>query len=329
MDAGVPAEAAVRGHEVGRIPGEEDPAHAVAAGYVGSRPPASQAVDADGELGEARPDPDQLDQPALARIRSRVRGARHGRVPQGVDDEEARAAALVEAEEAAEGRVVDVDHAHRLALELLTEVGREVDRDAVGEHAAPVEGDSQLLTDRAVRAVGGHEVGAAQRHLLSGVHIPRGQPDALVVLVGAHHLVTGQDARAGLQGAGLEDGLEAWLGDEEATARAHLVDPLVEAGDDVGQLAPGQAVHHHDGALGQELPLRLRPDLVLDAGLAEQLERAQVEVRGPRQSRPAPEPLHGQRAHAVLREEHRRRQAHEPSARDQHGRAGRARCALR
>ena len=88
------------------------------------------------------------------------------------------------------------------------------------------------------------------------------------------------DRGPGLLGPSPQDRLEPRLRDEQAPTGAHLLHAGVQAADDVGQLPAGQAVHHHDGALRQELPLGLRLDRLLDAGEPEQLEGAQVEVRG-------------------------------------------------
>ncbi len=116
----------------------------------------------------------RLGSPAPARTNSINRcladvggGIRRGfrillRIADRVHRQEARLAVLVHAEEAAERRVVDVDHAQRLAQQLRREIGVEVDRDAVGEDAAPVEFDVEQLAHLAVGAVGADQVFAAQ-----------------------------------------------------------------------------------------------------------------------------------------------------------------------
>ena len=68
---------------------------------------------------------------------------------------------------------------------------------------------------------------------------------------------------------------------------------------------------------GRNSSLRLPHDLVLDAGLAEQLERAQMKMRGARHRRAAAQPLDRQRGDAVLGEEHRGRQADQPATGDE------------
>jgi hypothetical protein len=174
-------------------------------------------------------------------------------------------------------------YAERLALELRAEIGREVDGDAVGEHASSLERDAQPLAHEAVGPVGGDQVAAAHLPRSTAVDVGRRDGDARVVLVHIDDVVAGQDGSARLLGTGSQDRLEPRLRHEEAPARAHRLHTLVEAADDVGQLPARQVVHHHDGALGQELALRLGFHLVFDAGQAEQLERAEVEVRGPGQ----------------------------------------------
>jgi hypothetical protein len=97
---------------------------------------------------------------------------------------------------------------------------------------------------------------------------------------------------AGRHGLVAQDRLESGLADEQPAARGQLVvDADVEAGDDVGELATGEAVHRHDRALGEELLLRLDLDGLLDPGGPEQLDRADVEVGRPGERRSTPQAL--------------------------------------
>ena len=75
-----------------------------------------------------------------------------------IHDQESGLAILVEPEESAEFRIVDVDDADRLAEHLRREIGLEIDRDAVGENAAAVERDAKQFAHLAVRAVGADEI---------------------------------------------------------------------------------------------------------------------------------------------------------------------------
>ena len=111
------------------------------------------------------------------------------------------------------------------------------------------------------------------------------------VLVEVDQFETFQDGRAGLSGALAQDRLEPRLADEQPPTRADRFDARVETADDVGQLATSQAVHGDDGALRQELLFGGAFDLVLNVGLTEELQRAQVEVRGARHRRATPQTL--------------------------------------
>ena len=68
---------------------------------------------------------------------------------------------------------------------------------------------------------------------------------------------------------------------------------------------------------GQELLFGGAFDLVLDVGLTEQLQRAQVEVRGARHRRATPQTLECDGGDALLGQEHGRRQADQAAASDQ------------
>ena len=139
--------------------------------------------------------------------------------------------------------------------------------------------------------------------------------DALVVLREGDDLAPLDHLGTDRTGTASQDGLEAALGDEQPPAGAQrVVDSDVEPGDDVGELPPREGVHADDGALGKELRLGLRLDLVLDARSPEQLDGPQMEVRGPGQRRSSAQALDDDRRHAVLREEHGGRETDQPSA---------------
>ena len=106
-----------------------------------------------------------------------------------------------------------------------------------------------------MRTVRTDQVPAAQLDVPALRDVPGGDGDAVSVLPGIDHLVTLEHHRARLFGAGRKDGLQPRLRDEQPPAGADLTDALVQAGDDVGQLPAGQAVHHHDGAFWKELSL--------------------------------------------------------------------------
>ena len=143
-------------------------------------------------------------------------------------------------------------------------------------------------------AVGADQVLAPEAALLAAVDVLHGQRDAVGVLIDAHHLVPVEHLGAGGLRASAQDRLEAGLRHEQPPAGAQRVHPLVEARDDVGELAPRQRVHDDERALGLELLERLLAHLLLDAGVAEHLQRAHVEERGARQRRAAAQALHRQ-----------------------------------
>jgi hypothetical protein len=116
-----------------------------------------------------------------------------------------------------------------------------------------------------VRAVGPHEVAGAQPLLDAAVDVPHDHRHTIVVLLDGgdlgpvHHPCPCSGRPAS------QDGLQAGLRDEQTAARAQpVIDPDVQAGDDVRQLPAGERVHAHDRALGNELQLRLALDVLLD-----------------------------------------------------------------
>jgi hypothetical protein len=173
-----------------------------------------------------------------------------------------------------------------------------------------------------VGTVGAEQIPSAQLALLAGLDVLRRQGDAVRVLLDPDRLVAVEHLCAGRFGAAAQDRLETGLGDEQPPAGTERIDALVEARDDVGELLAGERVHDDQRAFRLELLARLLAHLVLDAGRAEHLERAHVEEGGARKLRAAAQTLHCERGDSVLRQEHRGRQADQPTAGDQYGHVG-------
>ena len=237
-----------------------------------------------------------------------------------VDGEEARLAVLGQAEEPAEHGIVDVDDAERLAAHLRPQVGGEVDRDAVGEDPASVDGNAEPVAHRAVGAIGSDQVAGVAGVRGVAVDVAHHHRDTVRILLDVDDLAPLQHPCTGSLGATAQDRLQPGLCHEQTPARTQrVVDTHVEAGDDVGELPPGEAVHADDRTLGEELPFGLSHDLLVDTSRAEQLEGAHVEVRRPRERRPATQAFDDQRRHAVVGEEHRRRQPNQAATGDDDG----------
>ena len=184
----------------------------------------------------------------------------------------------------------------------------------------PSKGMPSDLTHLAVRAVRPDEVASADRPGLAAIDVGDQDLDAVSVLRDTDDLTPLDHLGSRGAGAAPEDRLESALGDEQAAARTErVVDPDVEAGDDVGELAARQGVHADDRALRQELLRRSGLHFLFDACRPEQLDRAQVEVRSARHGRAAPQPLDHERGHAVLGEEHGGREPHEAPTGDHDG----------
>ena len=279
-DPRVPAETAVGRHQVGGIAGQEHPAVVVPLGDVGRRSPAADTVDPHVEVGDAGAHPDQLDEPCLARVPRRVGDVGIGvGIAHRVHGEESRLAILGEPEEPAEHRIVDVDDAQRLATHLRPQVGGEIDRDAVGEDPASVNRNTEHVADCAVGAIGPHQVAgvAGVRGVL--VDVPHHHRHTVPIRRDIDDLVALQHLRAGTLGATAQDRFQPGLGHEQTPTRAQgVVDALVEAGNDVGELAPGEAVHADDRTLGEEFALGLFDDLGVDTSRPEQLQGPHMEV---------------------------------------------------
>jgi hypothetical protein len=133
---------------------------------------------------------------------------------------------------------------------------------------------------------GADQVAASEAAFRAAIDIAHPRGYAVGVLTEPDKLATGAHLRANLFGALAQHALQSGLVDEQAPARRQaVVDPDVEAGDDVRELAPGEIVHRNERALGHEVLLGLETHLVLDAGSAKQFDCPQVEMRSSGQRR--------------------------------------------
>ena len=237
-----------------------------------------------------------------------------------VDDEEAGAAAAVEPEEPAQLGVVDVDDALVAVAQQLGAVGAEVDGDAARELRVAAHADAQPRARRAAVAVGGDDVARAHRARRSR---SRGRAASTVTpsssCSSGDRLGAVADRRAELDRPLAQDRLQHVLVDEDAHGRAEALDALVELLDVGGELAARERLDGDDAARRAVGLQRLRAYPLLEAHLPQHLHRAQLEVSGARMDRRAGVALHRQRRHAVVAEQHRRRQTHQAAADDQDG----------
>ena len=97
---------------MGGVARQEDPPLGEPLGRLGRGPPPGHPVDRDLQVVHPGTGSDELDQPFGAGVGG---GVAVGPVVDGVDHQEAAPEGPIEAEEAAEARVVDVDHAERPA----------------------------------------------------------------------------------------------------------------------------------------------------------------------------------------------------------------------
>ena len=236
-----------------------------------------------------------------------------------VDDEEAVAAAAVDPEEPAQLRVVHVDDALVAVAQQLGAVGAEVDGDAARELRMAAHADAQPRAHRAAIAVRGDDVARAHLALVPGVEVAQRDRRAVVVLIHGDRLGAVADRRAELERALAQQRLQRVLVDEDADGGAEALDALVELLDVGGELAPGERLDRDDAA-GRAVGLqRLRAHPLLEPHLADHLHGAQLEVPRARMDRRARVALHRQRRHAVVAEQHGRRQTHQAAADDQDG----------
>ena len=179
--------------------------------------------------------------------------------------------------------------------------------------------DAQPRAHRAAIAVRGDDVARAHRALVAGVEVAQRDRHAVVVLLDGDRLGAVADRRAELERALAQQRLERVLVDEDADGRAEALDALVELLDVGGELASGERLDRDDAARRAVGLQRLRAHALLEPHLADHLHRAQLEVARARMDRRARVALHRQRRHAVVAEQHRRRQTHQAAADDQDG----------
>ena len=234
-----------------------------------------------------------------------------------VDDEEAVAAAAVDPEEPAQLRVVHVDDALVAVAQQLGAVGAEVDGDAARELRMAAHADAQPRARRAAIAVRGDDVARAHLALVPGVEVAQRDRRAVVVLIDGDRLGAVADRRAELERALAQNRLERVLVDEDADGGAEALDALVELLDVGGELASRERLDRDDAARRAVGLQRLRAHPLLEPHLADHLHRAQLEVSRARMDRRARVALHRQRRHAVVAEQHGRRQTHQAAADDQ------------
>ena len=177
--------------------------------------------------------------------------------------------------------------------------------------------DAQPRAHRAAIAVRGDDVARAHLALVPGVEVAQRDRRAVVVLIHGDRLGAVADRRAELERALAQQRLERVLVDEDADGGAEALDALVELLDVGGELAPRERLDRDDAARRAVGLQRLRAHPLLEPHLADHLHRAQLEVARARMDRRARVALHRQRRHAVVAEQHGRRQTHQAPADDQ------------
>ncbi len=236
-----------------------------------------------------------------------------------VDDEEAGATAAVEAEEPAQLRVVHVDDALVAVTQQLAAVGAEVDGDASRELRVAAHADAQPLAHRAATSVRGDDVACAHRALGPGVEVAQRRRHAVRVLIQGDRLGAVAERRTELERPLAQDRLQSVLVDEDPDGRAEALDALVELLDVGGELAARERLDRDDAARRAVGLQRLRAYPLLEPHLPDRLHGAQLEMSGAWMDRCARVALHRQRRHAVMAEQHGRRQTHQAPADDQDG----------
>ena len=235
-----------------------------------------------------------------------------------VDHEEARLTGAVEPEEAAQLRVVDVDHALVAVLQQRRAVGAEVDRDAVRQDPVALHADAEPRPHRTAVAVGGDHVAGADRVLLVGLEVVQRHRRTIVILLERRRLDAIAYGRAERHRFLAQDRLEHVLVDEHAHRRAESLDALVELLHERGELLAGQRLDRDDpadGVVGLGRRLAHRP---LEPDLAQHLRRAELEVSRARVNRSAGMALDDERGDAQIAEQQGARQPDQAPADDQH-----------
>ena len=246
-------------------------------------------------------------------------GDRVLRVAHRVNHEEARAVRLLDPEEARKGVVHDQDDAQVALAQQRLDIGPEVDRDRLGEHAAARHRDAEPLTHGAARAVGSDEVLRPHGRRLSTRAVANDGGHAVCVLLALDQFRAEEHLCPELLRAGTQHRLQSDLGDEEPLRRAQLAHPLVEVADMPRQLFPDERLDGHDRPVGLELRVRALAHLILDARAAEDLHRALHDERGTRMDGRAGVALDDQRFDSVTAQKHCRGHADQAAAGDQDG----------
>ena len=105
-----------------------------------------------------------------------------------IDGEEPAVERLLDPEETAQRRMVDVDDAQVAAAEQPGDVGAEIDRHAAREHAAPLHADAERVAHTAVGAVGRHHVLRVDVVGLFGVAVADHRVHVVRVLLKRHQV---------------------------------------------------------------------------------------------------------------------------------------------
>ncbi len=319
LDARVAAEAAGGGHGVGRVSGDEDAAPLEGLRGAADCDPARHVLHPDVEPRLSDRVADQL---SGAFGRDPVGGVARGRivdVAHGEDHQEAAHPGLFEPEEAPDLRVVDVDDPQVAAAERPRAVGPEVDGDAVRQHRRTAHRDPEPLADRAAVAVAGDHVAGADPRLGLAVDVAQHRGDPRVVLVEVDQLGGVAELRAQLGRPLLENGFEHLLGHEQPPRRADVLHPLVDVGDVVGDLAPGQGLDRVHAPIGIVQGMGGGDHPILDAGDPHELERPQLEIAGARVDGGAAVLFHVEARRAVKAQEHGGGEPDEAAADHQNG----------
>ncbi len=183
----------------------------------------------------------------------------------------------------------------------------------------PASRDPELLPDRAVRPVGGDDVARPDRPLAARLPVSHNRSRTVLSPFERHELCAVLEARSELRRALLQDRLEPDLRDEETWRGAQMLDAVVDRAEVPLELLATQRLHRHDGAVLEELLLRRRHNLVLDARAPVRLDRALEKARRTRVDRRAWVPLDDEVVDPVLGEEQRRRQPDKAAADDEDG----------
>ena len=129
----------------------------------------------------------------------------------------------------------------------------EIDGDAVRDHAAAVQGDSQLLPDPAVAPIGAHHVTGPHPVDLPRIAVANEGCHAVRILLKGNHLGPEAEMRTQFLGSRFEQRFQQTLRDEQPNGRAHVPYAFVQVGNDRRELLARQRLHGHKGAVLNEL----------------------------------------------------------------------------